>query len=84
MPTKIEEDHKHFIDKIKGKVSKNLKKDIKSGTILGKRGKDGKFVAEGPRLDIPHLVFGPNTKGGVGRGEGAEGETIGHDDPKGE
>jgi uncharacterized sporulation protein YeaH/YhbH (DUF444 family) len=33
-----------------------------------------------PKIDIPHIVYGDNGSGGIGRGEGEEGEVIGKDE----
>lgn len=83
MPRRIKEDHKDFHDVYSGRKRKELKKYIKNGSIFRSRGKDGKIVITIPRIDIPHIVYGDNGTGGIGRGEGKEGESIGKDDQQG-
>lgn len=82
MPRRINEDHKDFRDVYGGIRRKELKKYIKNGSIFRKRGKDGKVVITIPRIDIPHIVYGEGN-GGVGKGEGNEGDVIGRDPQKG-
>lgn len=84
MPRRIDEDHKEFHDVYAGKKRKELKKYIKNGSIFKNRGKDGKIILTIPKIDIPHIVYGDNGEGGIGRGEGEEGEVIGKDDDKGQ
>jgi len=83
MPRRINEDHKDFHDVYSGRKRKELKKYIKNGSIFRSRGKNGKIVITIPRIDIPHIVYGDNGGGGIGRGEGKEGEVIGKDDQEG-
>lgn len=83
MPRRINEDHKDFHDVYSGRKRKELKKYIKNGSIFRSRGKNGKIVITIPRIDIPHIVYGDNGSGGIGRGEGKEGEVIGKDDQEG-
>jgi uncharacterized protein len=84
MPRRIDEDHKEFHDVYAGKKRKELKKYIKNGSIFKNRGKDGKIILTIPKIDIPHIVYGDNGEGGIGRGEGEKGEVIGKDDDKGQ
>jgi uncharacterized sporulation protein YeaH/YhbH (DUF444 family) len=78
MPRRVEEDHKDFRDVVSGRIRENLKKFIKSGSIVRQRGKNGKISISIPKIDIPHIVYG-NSKDGAGRGQGKDGETIGQD-----
>jgi len=80
MPRRIDEDHKEFHDVYSGRKRKELKKYIKNGSIFRNRGKNGKVVLTIPKIDIPHIVYGDNGSGGIGRGEGEEGEVIGKDE----
>lgn len=82
MPRRINEDHKDFQDVYGGLRRKELKKFIKNGSIFRRRGKNGKVVVTIPRIDIPHIVYG-ESDGGVGRGEGKDGEVIGKDPQQG-
>jgi uncharacterized sporulation protein YeaH/YhbH (DUF444 family) len=81
-PRRIEEDHKDFRDVVSGRIRRELKKFIKSGQIVRKRGKNGKISISIPKIDIPHIVYGSNGEG-AGRGPGQEGDVIGKDPAKG-
>lgn len=81
-PRRIEEDHKDFRDVVSGRIRRELKKFIKSGQIVRKRGKNGKISISIPKIDIPHIVYGSNGEG-AGRGPGKEGDVIGKDPGKG-
>jgi uncharacterized sporulation protein YeaH/YhbH (DUF444 family) len=78
MPRRIEEDHASFRDVVSGKIRRALKKFIKSGNLIRKRGKNGKVSLTIPKIDIPHIVYGSGDEG-VGRGPGKEGDIIGRD-----
>lgn len=78
MPRRVEEDHKEFRDIVSGRIRKALKKFIKSGQIVRRRGKNGKISITIPKIDIPHIVYG-NSDEGVGRGQGKDGDVIGQD-----
>jgi hypothetical protein len=80
MPRRIDEDHRDFHDVYSGRKRKELKKYIKNGSIFRRRGKNGKIVLTIPKIDIPHIVYGDSGSGGIGRGEGDKGKTIGKDD----
>jgi hypothetical protein len=84
MPRRIHEDHKEFHDVYAGRKRKELKKYIKNGSIFRNRGKDGKVILTIPKIDIPHIVFGDNGSGGIGRGEGENGKVIGKDKDQGD
>jgi uncharacterized sporulation protein YeaH/YhbH (DUF444 family) len=83
MPKRIQEDHKKFRDVISGRSRKELKKLIKSGSIVRQRPKGGKVTISIPQIDIPHFVHG-DTGDGVGRGPGKDGDVIGRDPKPGE
>ena len=82
MSRRIDEDHKDFHDVYGGKKHRELKKYIKNGQLFRNRGKDGKLIITIPRIDIPIIVHG-GSDGGIGRGEGEDGDVIGRDDGKG-
>lgn len=83
MPQRIDEDHKEFHDVYAGRKRKELKKYIKNGNIFKNRGKNGKIVLTIPKIDIPHIVYGDNGTGGIGRGGGENGKLIGKDKDQG-
>lgn len=78
MPKRIQEDHKKFIDVVSGRTRQELKRLIKSGSIVRQRPKGGKITISIPQIDIPHFVHG-DTGAGIGRGPGKEGDIIGRD-----
>lgn len=83
MPRRIKEDHKDFHDVYSGRKRKELKKYIKNGSIFRNRGKNGKVIVTIPKIDIPHIVFGDDGSGGIGRGKGENGKVVGKDSEKG-
>lgn len=82
MTKRIGEDHKRFRDVISGRTRKQLKKLIKSGSIVRKRGKNGRIVVSIPSIENPHIAFGDNGSG-TGRGPGEKGDVIRRDPQKG-
>jgi|688.fasta_scaffold174581_2 uncharacterized sporulation protein YeaH/YhbH (DUF444 family) len=78
MPKRIQEDHKKFRDVVSGRTRQELKRLIKSGSIVRQRPKGGKVTISIPQIDIPHFVHG-DTGEGIGRGPGKEGDIIGRD-----
>jgi uncharacterized sporulation protein YeaH/YhbH (DUF444 family) len=83
MTKRIGEDHRRFRDVISGRTRKQLKRLIKSGSIVRQRGKNGRVVVSIPSIDMPHIAFGDNGEG-VGRGPGKEGDVIGRDPQQGQ
>jgi uncharacterized protein len=72
---KIEADVRRFRDIVKGRIRKDLKKYMSNGEMIGRKGKD--FVSIPlPQIQLPRFRFGDN-KGGVGSGEGEEGDVVG-------
>ncbi|MCS6856429.1 MAG: DUF444 family protein [Sandaracinaceae bacterium] len=83
MSLRIDLDHSRFRQIIRGKIRQNLRKFITRGEILGKQGKDVVSIPL-PHIEIPRLRHSERQVGGVGQGEGKEGEPIGGDGQKGE
>lgn len=82
MVERIEKDLARFKNIVKGKIRQNLKKYMSTGEMIGKKGKD--FVSIPiPQIEIPHFKFDEQKNGGVGQGEGEEGDPI-NGDPNGE
>lgn len=72
----IKEDHSRFRDIVKGKVKENFKKYVSQGEMIGKR--EEEFVKIPlPSIDIPNFRYGAKQQGGVGQGEGQQGQDIG-------
>ena len=82
MPRRIKEDHKMFRDVVSGTTNRELKKWIKSGRILRRRGRKGKIAIPIPRIDLPHFIYGRPGEG-LGRGPGKDGDVVGEDPGKG-
>lgn len=82
MVNKIEQDHSRFRQIVKGRIRKDLRKFIARGEMIGQEG--GRFVSIPVHdIDIPTFRFGDNS-GGVGMGEGEEGQGVGGRAPGGE
>src|SRR5476651_2161103 len=75
MILKIEKDHQRFRQIVKGRIRDDLRKFLTKGELIGKEGKH--LISIPVRgIELPHFRYGDNN-GGVGAGEGKEGETIG-------
>lgn len=75
MALNIDQDMQRFRQIVRGRVRKDLKRYMSSGEIIGKQG-DRLVSIPLPEINIPRLRFGPNQGGGVGQGEGEEGEKV--------
>jgi uncharacterized sporulation protein YeaH/YhbH (DUF444 family) len=69
----IHNDLNRFKQIVKGRVRKDLKRYMSSGELLGKQGKNVVSIPL-PEIRIPRFRYGKNDTGGVGQGEGGEGE----------
>ncbi|MBC7834073.1 MAG: DUF444 family protein [Phycisphaerales bacterium] len=75
MVSKIEQDHQRFRQIVRGKLRKDLRRFISRGELIGKEGQ--RYVSIPVHdIDIPTFRYGDNS-GGVGMGEGEEGESVG-------
>ncbi len=74
MPSRIERDRSRFKNIVEGQVRKDLGKYINTPELVGKKGKDIVRISI-PQIKIPHFEYGENM-GGVGSGEGEEGQPI--------
>lgn len=80
----IKRDHARFRKIVKGKVRENLRKYVSQGQTILPKGND-KFVIPMPSIDIPRFRFGDKSEGGMGQGDGEQGEPVdGKPDPNGE
>lgn len=82
MVTRIEKDVGRFNRILKGKVRDNLKKYINQGEMIAKKG-DEMVSVPVPQIDIPHFTYETRQKGGVGQGEGDEGDPVGGEEGEG-
>ncbi|HVT29042.1 MAG TPA: DUF444 family protein [Lacipirellulaceae bacterium] len=75
MIMKIERDQRRFKQIVRGRIRKNLRKYVTHGEMIGRKGRDLVSIPV-PQLDVPHFRFGDNGAGGVGQGDGEEGQPI--------
>ncbi|MEM6656102.1 MAG: DUF444 family protein [Planctomycetota bacterium] len=76
MPLDIERDQRRFKQIVRGKIRENLKRYVTHGEMVGRKGKDLVSIPV-PSLDVPRFKFGDNGNGGVGQGDGEEGQPVG-------
>ncbi len=78
MPSRrIREDHGEYRDIVKGNVDDKLKKHIKSGQRISRRGKDF-VVVRVPHVELPSFRYGQPADGsGIGNGEAGVGDEVG-------
>jgi uncharacterized sporulation protein YeaH/YhbH (DUF444 family) len=75
MTARIEQDHHRFRQIVRGRIRRDLKRFISRGELIGREGK--RFVSIPVHdIDIPNFRYGDNA-GGVGMGEGEEGQSVG-------
>jgi sporulation protein YhbH len=72
---KIDQDHTRFRNIVRGKIKGDLRKYVSSGEMIGKQGKHYVSIPV-PQIQLPRFRFGPNSKGGVGSGEGDQGDPV--------
>lgn len=75
MVMKIEHDVGRFKQIVRGKVRQNLRKYVTHGEMIGRKGRDLVSIPI-PQLDVPHFRYGHNGSGGVGQGDGQEGDPV--------
>ncbi len=61
---------------MRGRIRENLRKYITHGELIGRHGKDRVSIPI-PHIDIPRFRFDDQQKGGVGQGDGEEGDALG-------
>lgn len=72
----IENDLNRFKEIVKGKVRKDLRRYMSSGEMIGKQGNKRVSIPL-PQIGIPRFRYGKNDTGGVGQGEGDDGDAVG-------
>lgn len=80
---RMDRDASRFKQIVRGKIRENLRKYVTHGEMIGRKGNDLVSIPL-PQLDVPHFRYGQNGRGGVGQGEGEEGQPIAAGDPDGE
>ena len=83
MSRSIERDLKRFKEIVRGKVRSNLRRYVTHGEMIARRGREIVSVPV-PNLEIPHFQHGQKGSGGVGQGEGEDGQPIGRGQDEGE
>ncbi len=79
MILKIEKDHQRFRQIVKGRIRDDLRKFLTKGELIGKEGKH--LISIPVRgVELPHFRYGDNG-GGVGAGDGKEGDVVGKGKP---
>jgi uncharacterized sporulation protein YeaH/YhbH (DUF444 family) len=82
MVSKIEQDHQRFRQIVRGKIRRDLRKFLSRGELIGREGR--RFVSIPVHdIDIPTFRYGDNA-GGVGMGDGGEGDAAGNKGQGGE
>ena len=76
MSRSIERDLTRFKQIVRGRVRANLRKYVTHGEMLGRKGREIVSIPV-PNIEIPHFRHGQKGSGGVGQGEGEEGQVIG-------
>ena len=82
MSLRIDQDHGRFKQIVRGRIRKNLRQYISQGELIGKQGKDVVSIPI-PQIDIPKLRYGDKQRGGVGQGDGEEGDPLGGQESQG-
>ncbi len=83
MVERIERDVARFRDIVKGKIKQNLRKFITNTELIGRQGKTIVSIPV-PQIEIPHFTYQWRYVGGVGQGEGEEGEILWFEGQEGE
>jgi uncharacterized protein len=76
MVMRIDHDRSRFKEIVRGRIRQNLRKYVTHGEMIGRKGRDLVSIPI-PQLDVPHFRYGQNGSGGVGQGEGEEGDQVG-------
>jgi uncharacterized sporulation protein YeaH/YhbH (DUF444 family) len=71
----IDKDHNRFKDIVRGRIKQNFKKYVTHGEMIGRQEKEYVKIPI-PSIDIPRFKYGPKQSGGVGQGQGKEGEQV--------
>ncbi len=76
---RVERDLNRFRHIVRGRIKKNLRKYMSHGEMIGRQGK--RYVSIPlPQIDIPQFRYGTKQSGGVGQGDGQEGDPIAQGD----
>src|SRR5689334_2222633 len=73
---RIDRDVKRFKEIVRGVVKKDFRKYLTQGELIGRQGKHIVSIPL-PQIEIPRFRFNWKDSGGIGQGEGEEGEAVG-------
>lgn len=73
---KIEPDRSRFKQIIRGRIKKELRRFIRQGELIGRRG-DESISIPLPQIELPRFMYGSREMGGVGQGTGKHGAPLG-------
>jgi uncharacterized sporulation protein YeaH/YhbH (DUF444 family) len=73
---RIDRDVKRFKEIVRGQVKKEFRKYLTQGELIGRQGKHIVSIPL-PQIEIPRFRFNWKDSGGIGQGEGEEGEAVG-------
>jgi len=69
---RIESDRARFRQIVRGRIREDLRKYLSTGELIGRCGEHAVSIPL-PQIELPHIQFGPNQKGGgEGEGEGSD------------
>jgi uncharacterized sporulation protein YeaH/YhbH (DUF444 family) len=83
MPRTIDRDMQRFKQIVRGKVRRNLRKYITHGEMIGRIGREMVSIPV-PNIETPRFKHGQRGSGGVGQGDGEEGQPIGRGQQEGD
>ena len=83
MSRSIDRDTQRFKKIVRGKVRQNLRKYVTHGEMIGRKGRELVSIPV-PNVEIPHFRHGQKGSGGVGQGDGEEGQPIGRGEQDGD
>lgn len=83
MTRAIDRDNQRFREIVRGKVRQGLRQYITHGEVLGRKGREIVSIPV-PSIDIPRFRHGDKGAGGVGQGDGEEGQPIGRGQNEGD
>ncbi len=72
---KVDRDQSRFKQIVRGKIRENLRKYVTHGEMIGRKGRELVSIPL-PQLDVPHFRYGKNGSGGVGQGDGQQGDQV--------
>src|SRR6185295_8900527 len=73
---RIDRDVKRFKEIVRGQVKKEFRKYLTQGELIGRQGKHIVSIPL-PQIEIPRFRFNWKDSGGIGQGDGEEGEAVG-------